>query len=789
MAMITSQATQDSAGKNFRALRPLCSPNDRCYAYADARMSVPEPWVLVLQGTYTPPSHCCKNSSFFCTQHRRATLALQYRYLPAIRHALTVSAAAWRSGALDWLVLIDDDSIVNPPRLLETLLSVNTSQSWYLGDFGRWSISYERLRRITKDHDQLFWSPPYACGGAGTIFTRVALLQMDLDRCIKRMASVCFQSDWAIGMCAAESGVPPLLSLSCGTCGISCEPKLDFGTHEQSLGYDNACQAHEKVNSHKCAFGQITEELDDMCNIAPMGLQLALTKAFGVHAAIWHTTKNTVADHRRAIRCQGRPLETPWQSLKQSPPQIKRFECSASGSTCTPWQLQLWQQCLLFATDTGTSPLDHPLRCDCSWVTKHKCRPRRKDNTPCWPVCCSRAWPWPLYCTPGARSSQQRNASIHSTKARGVSTMRCVDGADVLPPSPTTQKCLGFVVMVTVNAAYFTFFLNWLHHARHSVRVLEKCLVAIAEDELAVVLLRRVLPAANILPAPRVLSTRNATFGPADYGSSRFGFIVSERLLHVLSFLLSGLGVLYCDLDVVWRRGHAKPPAASVLSLVELQRTMGFHVVATDDHWNLLPCRKSKAARRLYLCTCLLYIPPTDLSVSLVRSWQAVIAREKTSVNQFAFNHVVRHDPALRELRVAVLNRKNFPSGKLWNESSPRYRAHAAIVHANYVKGGLHDKRKRLIEAGAWAPHVDKEATAHVAALGCNASGFDGCFVGSANGYASVQLQLWLQGGGLYHSSHVKKSLLWMYSLTKIDFPPLPRLTTRFTLSDYPPLW
>ena len=72
-----------------------------------------------------PPRRCVCNESdvtagdrgesFFCRQHRAATLEAQYRFLPALLHVR--SSPRFERGDLRWVVLVDDDSFVFAERL------------------------------------------------------------------------------------------------------------------------------------------------------------------------------------------------------------------------------------------------------------------------------------------------------------------------------------------------------------------------------------------------------------------------------------------------------------------------------------------------------------------------------------------------------------------------------------------------------------------------------------------------------------------------------------------------
>ena len=130
----------------------------------------------------------------------------QLRYLPALEHARRENMQQFRSGALKWLVQLDDDSVVNVQNLLHLLARHNPMELLQLGDF---SWFYE---------NETHWRRPYACGGAGTVFSAAAVVATDFGGCAHRFSRACLQSDWMIGMCAGEHqvGVAEKYSCQCG---------------------------------------------------------------------------------------------------------------------------------------------------------------------------------------------------------------------------------------------------------------------------------------------------------------------------------------------------------------------------------------------------------------------------------------------------------------------------------------------------------------------------------------------------------------------------------------------
>ena len=192
---------------------------------------------------------------FFCEEHRARTLSAQYRFLPALAWTRRKWAGAWRSGALRWLVLVDDDSRVNPQILARHLRAIDSSRAVYLGDFVHW-----KRAPWWHDPEQLFGSTggTFACGGAGTILSRAAVVATAFDECTRRFARGCFQSDWMIGRCVEQAGGLALKELSCGLCANSCKRSM----------HNVLRTVNDKVASGNCIFGQFEARVLHGCNVS-----------------------------------------------------------------------------------------------------------------------------------------------------------------------------------------------------------------------------------------------------------------------------------------------------------------------------------------------------------------------------------------------------------------------------------------------------------------------------------------------------------------------------------------
>ena len=198
-----------------------------CLFYADRPLSTQVghglKWTAIATNT---PKNCCKRGSrgFFCSAHRRQTLQAQYRYLPALHHARR--SHVFNKDGAQWIVLLDDDSVVFV-RQLQLLLSKYTAhQAVVLGEF---------------KHDL-----SYACGGAGLVLSREALIRLNLDTCISRTKHRCMQSDWMVGECIRKysHAIRIVSEHGCGSCAVrNC-------TADCAVKLANGCQFMQNAAQH-----------------------------------------------------------------------------------------------------------------------------------------------------------------------------------------------------------------------------------------------------------------------------------------------------------------------------------------------------------------------------------------------------------------------------------------------------------------------------------------------------------------------------------------------------------
>lgn len=245
--IVTSRATRSRAYDAFTSwCGAAIAAGSHCqfisdHPYAADGSAAPAGMKWTVQKTTSPsPSSCCRNGKgFFCSPHRRRTLAAQYRYLPAL--ALARGLQPYVSGQADWVVLLDDDSFVFVRRLLRLL--------------GR---RYRRPQQHALMLGEFKPDASYACGGAGAVLSRAALELLDLEACISRTRRKCMQSDWQLGECvqrasarhrsvatATSATIQVEASHGCGSCA---DARATWNSTAARLR--SGCQFMQDANAH-----------------------------------------------------------------------------------------------------------------------------------------------------------------------------------------------------------------------------------------------------------------------------------------------------------------------------------------------------------------------------------------------------------------------------------------------------------------------------------------------------------------------------------------------------------
>jgi hypothetical protein len=174
---------------------------------------------------------------FFCLAHRRATLAMQYRHLPALAHARAELAEALQRGSLKWLVFLDDDSFVAVPTLLRMLAEYDHTLPLQVPCYTRphsaaphsttrapTGADRPRARQIgdfilsSQQERGKWWVRLFACGGAGTILSAAGVRAANFGACHRTYRRSCLQADWMISGCTAMFNVTALPDPGCHAC-------------------------------------------------------------------------------------------------------------------------------------------------------------------------------------------------------------------------------------------------------------------------------------------------------------------------------------------------------------------------------------------------------------------------------------------------------------------------------------------------------------------------------------------------------------------------------------------
>jgi len=292
-------------------------------------------------------------------------------------------------------------------------------------------------------------------------------------------------------------------------------------------------------------------------------------------------------------------------------------------------------------------------------------------------------------------------------------------------PSPPRR----FIILVSLSAAYYDFFLNWLQPVCGFGLVTH--VMAIAEDALAFQMLRKHLadhqvqrglyssqgqaffscggasahsPVCQQLGSAALSNSKQGSTG-GEYNSTGFRVMMGSRPHYILRYLRAGHEVLFSDLDTVWL---GNPMALIRLSL---EKSTGTELLVVADTMKVTHANGTVDVLGTGFCGCFIFFRPTAGSLQLVEQWA-----ERTGVgtNQVAFNGAIRQMRG-QGLRLRQLPRLSFPPGVQYfaNEGKVHF-PRALVVHANWVVGS-NVKIERLRGAELWHPTENRCVSSSVA--------------------------------------------------------------------------
>jgi hypothetical protein len=240
-------------------------------------------------------------------------------------------------------------------------------------------------------------------------------------------------------------------------------------------------------------------------------------------------------------------------------------------------------------------------------------------------------------------------------------------------PAPTCSMFPGKrVVLVTVSAAYYDMFRNWLHYASRYLDKSTEQLVVTPLDQWIGAALEKMKNETE-LPFPFEVGIRPGqptdVRRMANYGSGNFAFFMAKRPSQILEWLDAGCTTFFVDIDTVWMRP-------------------------------VFPALQAAGAYDLYLshnaggvCGCFLYANPTPANKYLMRRWTSLLQPGKG--NEPPLNRAV----GSTHLNATVLSTPEFPSGKV--AQAFKCKGTVRILHANY-RVGLGAKIQFLASWGKW---------------------------------------------------------------------------------------
>ena len=223
-----------------------------------------------------------------------------------------------------------------------------------------------------------------------------------------------------------------------------------------------------------------------------------------------------------------------------------------------------------------------------------------------------------------------------------------------------------WIVLLAVNFAYFDMFQNWLcnYHSRY----LNIPVVVVAEDDKIFRTLNLVYR--DTLTVERA-DNKPDMDGAADFASSSFNKLTSERPAHILRYLEMGYNVLYCDTDAIW----IKDPFP--------------HFIGNFDIWAQMDMDDYSTGFQA--------IQSNTRTLQFIQDWKFYMSGRSDINDQDGYN-------ALNNsmVRIKKLDNTLFPSGHLYfTIFSDDQRSESVIVHNNYILG--HDaKIQRFKKFGLW---------------------------------------------------------------------------------------
>eukprot|EP00904_Undaria_pinnatifida_P002825 jgi/Undpi1/12543/HiC_scaffold_6.g02212.m1 len=205
-------------------------------------------------------------------------------------------------------------------------------------------------------------------------------------------------------------------------------------------------------------------------------------------------------------------------------------------------------------------------------------------------------------------------------------------------------------------------------------------------DEVSFEFMDRLDPGSTAMHPSAVKSKRYSTEA-GKYGDKRFAEAVVVRPQLIKSIISQGYTMLWSDVDMVWLRNP--------LSLLpQIGEDSDVDVMLQIDY------------KRVFKCTCFMFVNPTPLSLEMLTRWEENIVRSKARLDQEAFQGPL-HYMIQNGLRVEFIPREVLPAGKVFfdhkyeDDYKELYHNETVIVHNNWIVGHT-NKMKRFKRYRMW---------------------------------------------------------------------------------------
>lgn len=258
----------------------------------------------------------------------------------------------------------------------------------------------------------------------------------------------------------------------------------------------------------------------------------------------------------------------------------------------------------------------------------------------------------------------------------------------------------GVLIVCTVSQPYLEFLNNWLISLAKQNR--HQAALILAEDYATLDFVNSRWPGHAVLIPPAL----NSATPSLRFGSQGFFNFTSRRPQQLLEILNLGYSVMYNDVDMVW----LADPFSYFKNKRDVYITDDMAVLKPEDHSHALPPPGKKG--RTYICSCMLFLRPTEGAKLLLRAWMKELHEHQWSPSlkandQPAFNWALNHTAG--QVDVYLLPQVAFPSGGLYfkNDTWRKETANKhVIVHNNYVVG-FDQKIKRFRNHNLWFVEAD----------------------------------------------------------------------------------